>query len=364
MRKLKTNEIGKKEQTCEIAVLTVIRNEEGIIERFIRHAFSFCDRIYICDHSSTDRTVDVIKALMDEGLDIRLTHSTASGYPQEQITHGLLRQAIAEGAGWLVPLDADEFPACETGTVRATILSLNPLVEWRYLWRNFFFSSKDKLKARNFFDRFDIYVNSHAGKCLFHSSLYAHVYCRITSGNHFLKYAGRRNIPPVKLIPGVILAHFPAPTLGKLVWKNINFSIVGHSLNRRYDEIVNHGWIDYEAQNISDLYATGGEFSPGTPPVAEIVTRYSNEDRFESDERFVIAQLATACRKYHDQALRVGLNRFQTLDKYRQLLRYGFVATIGTLWNVVTRAQRKHKSRHGQQLTSGMGGFYIHFTDI
>jgi hypothetical protein len=344
------------EQVCRIAGIAMVKNEEDIIELFIRYAFSFCDRLYICNHNSADRTVEIINALAGEGLDIRLSHSTAAGYPQEQITHGLIKQAIAQGAEWILPLDADEFPISQSGSVRDAILSLDPTVEWRYVWRNYFFSSKARLKDKNFFKRFDIYADSMFGKCLFHSKLYASHYCRITKGNHFLKYAGKRSIPQVKLIPDVKLAHFPAPTFGKLVWKNINFGIIAS--NRGFDEIAKSGWMHLDAKNISELYASGSQFSKGKPPIAPIATKYTTR-RFASDERYVISQLASSYREYHERATRAGLNRFRKLDKYRELLRYGLVATLSTFWNVLTRAGRKYKSAHGQQLTSGMGGFYI-----
>ncbi|MFO1481019.1 MAG: glycosyltransferase family 2 protein [Turneriella sp.] len=348
-------------QQCRVAAVAMVKNEEDIIELFIRHTLSVCDRLYICNHNSADRTVEIIHALAGEGFDIRLTHSTAAGYPQEQITHGLITQAIAEGAEWILPLDADEFPVSETGSVRDAILSLDPAVEWRYVWRNYFFSSEAKLKDKNFFKRFDIYGDSMFGKCLFHSKLYSSHYCRITKGNHFLKYAGRRSIPQVNLVPGVKLAHFPAPTFGKLVWKNINFGIIAS--NRGFDEIAQSGWMHLDVKNISELYASGNKFSKGSPRIAPITTKYTTR-RFASDERYVIAQLAGSYREYHERATRAGFKRFRGFDKYRELLRYGFVATLSTIWNVLTRAGRKHKSAHGQQLTSGMGGFYINFTDI
>lgn len=364
MAECNTPENSSVGQKCVIAVLAVVKNEEDIIELFIRHAFSFCDRVYICDHNSADRTVEIIHALVAEGLDIRLSHSTATGYPQEQITHGLLKCAVSDGADWIFPLDADEFPVSETGTLRENILSLDPDIEWRYVWRNFYFSDKTLLDNPNFFSRFDIFSDSIFGKCVFHTKLFKSRFCRITNGNHFLKYAAKRHIPPVRIIPNIKLAHFPARTLGRIVWKNINFGILINPNNRRNDEILNTGWMNLDLKYISELYASGSDFSFAAPPIAEIVTRYTKQGRFASDEHFVIAQVVSSYRDYHERAVRTGLKRFRKLDRYRELLRYGIVATIGTIWNVLRRAHRRFKSAHGQQLTSGMGGFYVNFPDI
>lgn len=339
----------------------MIRNEEEIIELFIRHAFSFCDRLYICNHNSSDRSVEIIESLAREGFAIRTVHSNAPGYPQEEITHGLIQLAIADGAEWIMPLDADEFPHCETRTVRETILSLDADVEWRYLWRNYFLNATEDSAGVPFFSRFKFYGDSQVGKCLFHSTLYKTRYCRITKGNHFLKFAGRRNFPQVKSIPDMKLIHFPVQSLGKWVWKNILYIVIAK--NAGYETIANSGWLTPDITKLAEHYACGPEFTTGNPPVLNIRTQYTQDSRFSSAEHFVIAQLTISYREYYDRALRTGLNRFGRMEKYRDLFRYGFVATLSTVWGVVRRARHKYKSPHGQKLTAGLGGYYVNFGD-
>ena len=354
-------DLTKSEQKRHIAVVAMIRNEEEIIELFIRHAFYFCDRIYICNHNSSDRTVEIVNALAQEGFSIHMSHSTAPGYPQEQITHDLIQRAIADGAEWIMPLDADEFPACETGSVRDTILSLDADVEWRYLWRNFFLSPTETRIEPNFFRRFEMHSDSQVGKCVFHSKLYKNRYCRITKGNHFLKFAGRRNFPQVKSIPNMKLIHFPVQTLGKWVWKNLLYIVIAK--NPGYDVVTHSGWITPDLKSLAEHYASGSNFLTGAPPIREIPTKYTEVSRFSSAEHFVIAQLMISYREYYDRAMRTGLNRFGKMEKYSALLRYGFIAAMSTVWGVIRRARRKYKSPHGQQLTAGLGGYYVNFGD-
>lgn len=358
---MRNPEVDTQKQGRKIAVVAMIRNEEDIIEAFIRHAFSFCDSLYICNHNSADRTVEIVNALADEGMSIHMSTSTAAGYPQEKITHDLIQRAIADGAEWIVPLDADEFPFCEGGSIRETILSLDPDVEWRYLWRNYFLSPTEKPHESDFFKRFEMYSDSQVGKCVFHSRLYQTRYCRITKGNHFLKFAGRRNFPQVKSITNVRLIHFPVQTLGKWVWKNLLYIVIAK--NPGYDVVAHSGWITPDLKSLAEHYACGNNFLEGAPPIGPIPTKYTHSSRFVSAERFVIAQLMISYREYYDRAMRTGLNRFGKMEKYTDLLRYGFVATLATVWGVLTRARYKHKSRYGQKLTAGVGGYYVNFGD-
>lgn len=361
MTNAKRSDVGEASPRAQIAVVAMIRNEEEIIESFVRHAFSFCDRLYICNHNSSDRTVEIVESLSREGMAIHMVHNKAPGYPQEEITHGLIQHAIADGADWIVPLDADEFPYCEAGTVRDTILSLDPEVEWRYLWRNFFLSATEDSTEASFFARFNFYSDSQVGKCMFHSKLYQTRYCRITKGNHFLKFAGRRNFPQVKSIPDMKLIHFPVQSLGKWVWKNILYIVIAN--NPGYEQISSAGWMTPDIKKLAEHYASGPGFIAGHSPIAAIATSYTERSRFASAERFVIAQLTIAYREYYDRALRTGLNRFGKMQKYRDLFRYGFVATLSTAWGVIRRARHKYKSPHGQKLTAGLGGYYVNFGD-
>ena len=52
--------------------LTVVKNEEEIIEVFCRHNLNLLDKIYIVDNCSTDNTIDIINSLINEGLPIKL----------------------------------------------------------------------------------------------------------------------------------------------------------------------------------------------------------------------------------------------------------------------------------------------------
>ncbi len=92
---------------------TMVKNEEDILEQFVRHNLHFLDRLYIFDHGSSDSTMDILRALASEGLpvvSVNAASSTFVGYAQAEIMSSILQLCIRDnGAGTYFPMDADEF---------------------------------------------------------------------------------------------------------------------------------------------------------------------------------------------------------------------------------------------------------------
>lgn len=90
--------------------VAMVRNEEDIVEAFVRHNLGVLDGLVIVDHGSADRTRAIIAALCGERLPIVVLRSDAVGYLQAEITTAAARDAFGRfGADAVVPLDADEF---------------------------------------------------------------------------------------------------------------------------------------------------------------------------------------------------------------------------------------------------------------
>ncbi len=53
----------------------LVRNEDVFVERAIRNIVTFCDRIYVFDHLSNDRTPDILRALAREFDHVELERS-------------------------------------------------------------------------------------------------------------------------------------------------------------------------------------------------------------------------------------------------------------------------------------------------
>lgn len=101
----------------KIIGVSMLRNEEDIVEAFVRHNLSLLDGMIVVDHGSSDRTLAILAALCDERLRLVLLRSDAIGYLQTEITTTAVREAFERGgADAVIPLDADEFPRVPSRT--------------------------------------------------------------------------------------------------------------------------------------------------------------------------------------------------------------------------------------------------------
>jgi len=94
-----------------VAAVSIVRNEEDIIEPFVRHNAVHVDYFLICDHQSTDSTRAIIERLRDEGYPIFL-YSVESEIFQHGRWITILAneaKALIHNLKYVVPLDADEF---------------------------------------------------------------------------------------------------------------------------------------------------------------------------------------------------------------------------------------------------------------
>jgi len=95
----------------------LVRNEDVFIERAIRNVAAFCDRIHAVDHTSTDRTWEILRALARE-----LDHLDARRSRNSAIAHRLLAP-YAGTATWVIGVDGDElFDPQALARLRAQLL--------------------------------------------------------------------------------------------------------------------------------------------------------------------------------------------------------------------------------------------------
>jgi Glycosyl transferase family 2 len=89
--------------------VSMVRNEADGIETFVRHNLSVLDGLTVIDHHSQDGTTDILAALQDEGLSLRLVMGVEGRDSAEQLTLAARELLTREGADFVLPIDADEF---------------------------------------------------------------------------------------------------------------------------------------------------------------------------------------------------------------------------------------------------------------
>lgn len=87
----------------------MIRNEADIVRvNVLYHLALGLDRLLVVDNGSTDGTTEALRRLGDSDPRLRWTRNEGP-YKQSEIMTALAREAHAEGADWVVQIDADEF---------------------------------------------------------------------------------------------------------------------------------------------------------------------------------------------------------------------------------------------------------------
>jgi glycosyltransferase involved in cell wall biosynthesis len=93
-----------------IISLSMVKNEQDIIEPFARHNLAFLDAMIVMDNGSDDETRRILAELMRELPGLVVTDDPAFGYNQaERMARMLAAAQSVYRADYVLFLDADEF---------------------------------------------------------------------------------------------------------------------------------------------------------------------------------------------------------------------------------------------------------------
>jgi hypothetical protein len=110
-----------------IVGVSVAKNEEDIIEVFVRYNLCNLDALVIADNSSCDQTREILTHLMQENLPIVVIDDPEVQRNQsEKTTHLLQSAVVAFQPDWIIPLDTDEFLVPEENQSLVEILGSVP----------------------------------------------------------------------------------------------------------------------------------------------------------------------------------------------------------------------------------------------
>lgn len=127
----------------KIIALTMVGNENEIIESFIRYNFNFIDRMIIVTSCCIDNTLVIIRKLIKEGYDIELIEEPEISFDQRYLDNKYLKKiAKEENADFVIPLDADEFLS-GTRNPREVLERLSRDRIYTVKWKNYAMRKED-----------------------------------------------------------------------------------------------------------------------------------------------------------------------------------------------------------------------------
>ena len=98
-----------------LAGIAVIRDEEDVLEAFVRHNVRFLDHLYIVAHRCRDGSERILQSLRCEGLPISVVRRHDGALLKADWLNELAARAFSAGAEAVAALDADEFIKLDGG---------------------------------------------------------------------------------------------------------------------------------------------------------------------------------------------------------------------------------------------------------
>jgi hypothetical protein len=209
-----------------LVAISCVKNEIDIIEAFVRHTLAIVNRLVVMDNGSTDGTLDVLRALEQDGLPLHILEDPSPGYTQWQRMTRLMREyALGRfDADWVIPLDADEFMVVndDADLIPAGAATEQPI---GLLWKTFVPGPEDDAREPNPVRRIRHRLLEEPStwlKVMIPAALASHPAAAVQQGNHGVEVNGVLISP--RVAEHACLAHFPGRGAGQLLAK----IVIGH----------------------------------------------------------------------------------------------------------------------------------------
>ena len=93
----------------KLSLITLIRNEQDILNVFLNHVDAVFDEVYLLDHRSMDHTCEILKQYANQRNGFRYVQVEVNGHYQKEISTLLMHHLFKDGADFVFFLDCDEF---------------------------------------------------------------------------------------------------------------------------------------------------------------------------------------------------------------------------------------------------------------
>ena len=239
-----------------------VRNEEDVIEAFVRHTLFHLDRLLLVDNGSTDATPLILASLVEEGLPVEVHPDPRVGNWQSEISTSLMRRAVDAGARWVVPLDADEFIVTADGERLRLPDSDEPM---HLHWRTYIPSLEDDTSNWSPVHRITTRLETEPvllPKVVVPAAIARDEDAIIVQGNHGILRRGAMMVTTP--CEGAALAHFPIRDVGQYAEKTatrwLKYLVEGgHAAEEQFFDA------QLEDKLMRDWDAFVGEFHLGKP---------------------------------------------------------------------------------------------------
>ncbi len=128
----------------KIIALTMIGNENEIIESFIRYNFNFIDKMLIVSTCCIDNTLIIVRKLIKEGFNIELIEEPEIAFDQRYLDNKYIKKIAneEENDSFILMLDADEFLSGEDNP-RKILEGLSLDCAYAVKWKNYAMCESD-----------------------------------------------------------------------------------------------------------------------------------------------------------------------------------------------------------------------------
>ena len=134
----------------KIYTFTTVKDEEDIIESFVRYHMNIVDGMVISDNCSNDSTLSILKKLKKEGLNIDILEDHNQYFDQNKKRKELFDYTYQTyKPDFIFPIDADEFISCKKGNPKDIIKNLDNEEERQYAYKLFSETYKTLREQKN-----------------------------------------------------------------------------------------------------------------------------------------------------------------------------------------------------------------------
>ena len=312
--------------------ITIVKNEDDIIESMIRYNMGFIHKMFVVDNGSDDYTKEIIRALIDEGYDIVLESDYVLGFNQVKVINGLIYRIMKGEFGkkpdYIIPIDADEFLVAEKRgeDVRDIIESFDRNVINKIKWRTYIPTEEELADGfvPLFFSKCKKREYEIGEKMIIPTNLISEGFC-VNNGNHYTNLA---NTGMEKVNERLRMAHYPIRSVTQAYQKIVlgYMSRVstptyekGRSphIEKAYYDILNGTKINLEyIQNMAMHYCCNDMYIPSdaweefafdkiNSPEKEIISSFP---RKTDKEKIILKGFETLANRYKEAVVSQRVN--------------------------------------------------------